>query len=46
VYALAQVLEQLGERDLAIAQYQRVLTLFSTHGPSRRRLQALTGRTP
>ena len=44
VYTLAQVLESLGERDLAIAQYQKVLTLFPTHAPSRRRLQALTGR--
>ena len=46
VYTLAQVLESLGERDSALAQYQRVLTLFPTHGPSRRRVQALTGRTP
>lgn len=44
VYTLAQVLEALGERDLAIAQYQRVLTLFPTHAPSRRRLEVLTGR--
>jgi len=46
VYTLAQVLESLGERDLAIAQYQKVLTLFPTHSPTRRRLQALTGRAP
>ena len=46
VFTLAQVLEAQGERDLAIAQYQKVLTLFATHGPSRRRLQALTGRAP
>lgn len=44
VYTLAQVLESLGERDLAIAQYRKVLTLFPTHAPSQRRLQALTGR--
>ena len=46
VFTLAQVLESQGERDLAIAQYQKVLTLFPTHGPSRRRLQTLTGRAP
>ncbi|HEX6052657.1 MAG TPA: c-type cytochrome [Gemmatimonadaceae bacterium] len=46
VYTLAQVLESLGERDLAIAQYRRVLELFPAHVPSRRRLEALTGRVP
>jgi hypothetical protein len=46
VYTLAQVLESLGERDLAIAQYQKVLSLFPAHQPTRRRLQALTGRAP
>jgi hypothetical protein len=46
VFTLARVLESLGERELAIAQYRRVLTLFPTHAPSRRRLQELTGRAP
>ena len=30
VYTLAQVLETLGEKDLVIEQYRRVLTLFPT----------------
>jgi hypothetical protein len=46
VFTLAQVLESLGERDLAIAQYRRVLELFPPHVPSRRRLEALTDRAP
>lgn len=46
LYTLAQVLESLGDKPLAIAHYQRVLTLLPNHGPSRRRLQELTGRAP
>ena len=46
VYTLAQVLETLGEKDLAIEQYRRVLTLFPTHAGTKRRLEALTGRAP
>ena len=46
VNTLAQVLESLGEKDLAIAQYRRVLELFPTYGPAKRRLEALTGKTP
>ena len=44
VNTLAQVLESLGEKDLAIAQYRRVLELFPTYGPAKRRLEALTGK--
>jgi hypothetical protein len=40
------VYESLGEKDLAIQQYQRVLTLLPTHAPTKRRLEALTGRVP
>jgi hypothetical protein len=43
---LAQVLESLGEKDLAIAEYRRVLELFPTYGFAKRRLEALTGKTP
>lgn len=46
VNTLAQVLESLGEKDLAIAQYRRVLELFPTYGFAKRRLEALTGKTP
>jgi len=46
VNTLAQVLETLGEKDLAIAQYRRVLELFPTYAPAKRRLEALTGKTP
>jgi tetratricopeptide (TPR) repeat protein len=46
VYTLAQVLEALGEKDLAIEQYRRVLTMFPTHTGTRRRLEALTGKAP
>ena len=45
-FQLAQVYESLGEKDLAIQQYQRVLTLLPTHAPTKRRLEALTGRAP
>jgi tetratricopeptide (TPR) repeat protein len=46
VNTLAQVLEALGEKDLAIAQYRRVLELFPAYAPAKRRLEALTGKTP
>ena len=46
VNTLAQVLESLGEKDLAIAQYRHVLELFPTYGPAKRRLEALTGKAP
>jgi len=46
VNTLAQVLESLGEKDLAIAQYRHVLELFPTFGPAKRRLEALTGKAP
>ena len=46
VNTLAQVLETLGEKDLAIAQYRRVLELFPTYAPAKRRLEALTGKAP
>ena len=46
VNTLAHVLESLGEKDLAIAQYRRVLELFPTYGPAKRRLEALTGKAP
>lgn len=46
VYILAQVLETLGEKDLAIAQYRRVLTILPTHAGTTRRLEVLTGKTP
>ena len=46
VNTLAQVLEALGEKDLAIAQYRRVLELFPTYGFAKRRLEALTGKAP
>lgn len=46
VNTLAQVLESLGEKDLAIANYRRVLELFPTYGFAKQRLQALTGKTP
>ena len=45
-YTLGQVYETLGEKDLAIAQYRRVLTLLPSHQATRRRLDALTGRAP
>ncbi len=44
VNTLAQVLESLGEKDLAIAQYRRVLELFPTYAPAKRRLEALTAK--
>jgi len=40
------VLESLGEKDLAIAQYRHVLELFPTFGPAKRRLEALTVKAP
>ena len=43
---LAQVLESLGEKDRAIAQYRRVLELVPAYGPAKRRLEALTGKAP
>jgi tetratricopeptide (TPR) repeat protein len=43
---LAQVLESLGEKELAIVHYRRVLELFPTYGFAKRRLEALTGRAP
>ena len=46
VNTLAQVLEALGEKDLAIAQYRRVLELFPAYGFAKRRLEALTGKAP
>ena len=46
VNTLAHVLESLGEKDLAIAQYRRVLELFPTYAPAKRRLEALTGKAP
>jgi hypothetical protein len=46
VNTLAHVLESLGEKDLAIAQYRRVLELFPTYSPAKRRLEALTGKAP
>lgn len=46
VNTLAQVLEELGEKELAIAQYRRVLELFPTYGFAKRRLDALTGKNP
>ena len=46
VNTLAHVLESLGEKDLAIAQYRHVLELFPTYGPAKRRLEALTGKAP
>ena len=45
-YTLGQVYEALGEKDLAIEQYRRVLTLLPSHQGTRRRLEALTGRAP
>ena len=46
VNTLAQVLELLGEKELAIAQYRRVLELFPEYGFAKRRLEALTGKAP
>src|SRR4029453_2143584 len=46
VNTLAQLLGSLGEKDLGIAQYRRGLELFPTYGPAKRRLEALTGKTP
>jgi hypothetical protein len=46
VNTLAQVLETLGEKDLAIVQYRRVLELFPTYAPAKRRLETLTGKIP
>jgi Flp pilus assembly protein TadD len=46
VNTLAQVLESLGEKELAVAQYRHVLELFPTYGPARARIQALTGKAP
>src|SRR5262245_29298963 len=46
VNTLAHVLESLGEKDLAIAQYRHVLELFPTYAPAKRRLEALTGKAP
>lgn len=46
VNTLAQVLETLGEKDLAVAQYRRVLELFPTYSPAKRRLEILTGKAP
>jgi len=46
VNTLAQVLESLGEKELAIANYRRVLELFPTYGFAKRRLEALTGKAP
>ena len=36
----------LGEKDLAIEQYRRVLTMLPTHTGTKRRLEALTGKAP
>jgi len=44
VNTLAHVFESLGEKDLAIAQYRRVLELFPTYAPAKRRLEALTAK--
>ncbi len=46
MYTLAQVLETLGEKDLAIAQYRQVLTILPTHAGTKRQLEGLTGKTP
>jgi tetratricopeptide (TPR) repeat protein len=46
VYTLAQVLEALGEKDLAVEQYRPVLTLLPTHAGTKRRIEALTGKAP
>jgi photosynthetic reaction center cytochrome c subunit len=46
VNTLAQVFESLGEKELAIAQYRRVLELFPNYGFAKRRLEALTGKAP
>jgi hypothetical protein len=46
VNTLAQVLESLGEKELAIQQYRRVLELFPDYGFAKRRLEALTGKAP
>ena len=45
-YTLGRVYESLGEKDLAIEQYRRVLTLLPSHAATRRRLEALTGKVP
>jgi photosynthetic reaction center cytochrome c subunit len=45
-FALGQVYEALGEKQLAIEQYRRVLTFLPSHAATRRRLEALTGRAP
>ena len=46
VATLARLLESLGEKELAVAQYRRVLELFPTYGPAKARIQALTGKAP
>jgi hypothetical protein len=45
-FQLGQVYESLGEKDLAIEQYRRVMTLLPSHATTRRRLEALTGKAP
>ncbi|HUQ81670.1 MAG TPA: c-type cytochrome [Gemmatimonadaceae bacterium] len=45
-YQLGRVYETLGEKDLAIEQYRRVMVLFPTYAPARRRVEALTGKAP
>lgn len=44
VNTLAHVWESLGEKELAVAQYCRVVELFPTYGLATARIQALTGR--
>lgn len=43
---LAQILEALGEKDLAVQHYRRVLELFPAYTPAKRRIEALTGKAP
>jgi len=43
---LARILETLGEKDLAVEHYRRVLALFPTYTPAKRRIEALTGKAP
>jgi hypothetical protein len=43
---LARILETLGEKDLAVEHYRRVLELFPTYARAKRRIEALTGKAP
>jgi tetratricopeptide (TPR) repeat protein len=43
---LAQILEALGEKDLAVQHYRRLLELFPAYTPAKRRIEALTGKAP